>query len=99
MLSKNSSIEIIVFDIEYCIEGDNLSDIEIKRIKNSLPESIQINLLEYQILSIESLDDYLSDIITQETGWLINSYRWEIIKQENASGCIDEWIVFVKIAS
>jgi len=52
-------------------EFDELVDKEITELKKSLPQSLD---LEICCCAPDDLEDVISDMISEETGWLINSF-------------------------
>ena len=77
-----------VHDIDYCIEledlesngfdTENMSDVEIdvaiQKIRDTLPNELT---LEVECTE-EDLEDVVCDAISEETGWLINSFDYDI---------------------
>ena len=77
-----------VHDIDYCIEledlesngfdTENMSDEEIdaaiQKIRDTLPDELT---LEVECTE-EDLEDVVCDAISEETGWLINSFDYDI---------------------
>lgn len=59
-------------------EFDNLVHSEIEKVKNALPQSVDI---EINGVSPDDLEDYIVDAISDETGWCINSFdSYEILE-------------------
>lgn len=59
-------------------EFDNLVYSEIEKVRNALPQSMDI---EIDGVSPDDLEDYIADAISDETGWLINGYEsYEILE-------------------
>lgn len=87
-----------LFDIDYCIEPEDLElneedyalrsdylrdcENEIDRILEDLPNEMFITIDE-ENFTPDELDDVFSDHISDETGWLIKSYRYEKVGVEN----------------
>ena len=59
-------------------DPDTLSDEEIEtkisEIKNSLPKELDLEIT----CDPDNLEDYIVDAISDETGWLVNDYSYEI---------------------
>lgn len=77
--------------IEYCVEGDDLwflddaedltdegFDREIKRIKSELPQELELEIT----CEPEDLEDCIADVISEEVGWLVESFSYEILVEE-----------------
>ena len=84
--------------IDYCVEEEDVCDEiandleieedseeyydaihnEIKRIKETLPQEL---ILEIECEE-EDLDDMVCDAISEETGWLVNGFSYDIISEE-----------------
>ena len=59
-------------------EFDNLVHSEIEKVKNALPQSVDI---EINGVSPDDLEDYIADAISDETGWLVNGWdSYEILE-------------------
>ena len=80
------------YDIDYCVEEEDVeelaeeNDIDIydDEAMEQLIESVKEDLPKEVILNIdceedELDDDLIVDELTDETGWLINSYSYDII--------------------
>jgi len=79
------------YDIDYCVEEEDIIDCfdpfeelskeeiesKIKEVKESLPKEV---ILKIWCDDEDDLDDDLIvDELTDETGWLINGFQYEII--------------------
>ena len=84
--------------IDYCIEEEDVMedicedasieedseefydaiDAEIKRIKSELPQHLELEIECEE----EDLDDMVCDAISEETGWLVNGFTYDIISEE-----------------
>lgn len=53
-------------------------DAEVARLKNSLPQTLELEIE----CDPEDLDDMVCDAISEETGWLINSFTYDILEQK-----------------
>ena len=53
-------------------------DAEVTRLKNSLPQTLELEIE----CDPEDLDDMVCDAISEETGWLINSFTYNILEQK-----------------
>ena len=47
---------------------------EVERVKASLPQNLELDIE----CDPEDLDDIVCDTISEETGWLINSFSYEL---------------------
>ena len=83
--------------IDYCIEEEDVMedicedasieedseefydaiDAEIKRIKSELPQHLELEIECEE----EDLDDMVCDAISEETGWLVNGFTYDIIEE------------------
>lgn len=50
---------------------------EIKRVKESLPQHLELEIE----CDPEDLDDMVCDAISEETGWLVNGFAYDIIEE------------------
>ena len=79
--------------IDYCVETedlwflDNVEDLtdedfdrEIKRIKGELPQELELEIT----CEPEDLEDCIADAISEEIGWLVESFSYEIVAEELA---------------
>jgi hypothetical protein len=78
------------YDIDYSVEEEDIIDCfdpfeelsdeeienKIKEVKASLPKEVILNI---DCEEDELDDDLIVDELTDETGWLINSYSYDII--------------------
>lgn len=89
-----TQFKIKAFDIEYSITAedvwflDNVEnftdedfDREIERIKNELPQELELEIT----CEPEDLEDELVDTISEETGWLIEGCSYDVIERKNVS--------------
>lgn len=89
-----TQFKIKAFDIEYSITAedvwflDNVEnftdedfDREIARIKNELPQDLELEIT----CEPEDLEDELVDTIAEETGWLIEGCNYDVIERKNVS--------------
>ena len=89
---KTTSIDYCVEDEDVCEDICNDPEIEedseefydaieakIEEIKNSLPQEL---ILEFYDCEREDLDDIVCDAISEETGWLVNSFTYDIIEEK-----------------
>lgn len=53
-------------------------DAEITRLKNSLPQTLELEIE----CDPEDLDDMVCDAISEETGWLVNSFTYDVLEQK-----------------
>ena len=81
--------KIKVTSVDYCVEEEDLDlqdygedaedpdiiDHEIKKIKSLLPQTLELEIE----CEPEDLDDQIADAISEETGWLNNSFTYDII--------------------
>ena len=87
--------EYLVYNIDYCVEEDdcgldendydceqayeNACEEKIEEIKNDLPVELHIDIDDDT--DDDMLEDELCELITEETGWLVNSFDY--MKIEN----------------
>lgn len=80
------------YDINYCVEEEDVDDLReeqgideddydsienlVQEVKESLPKEVILNI---DCEEDELDDDLIVDELTDETGWLINSYSYDII--------------------
>lgn len=85
---KITSVDYCVEEEDVCWQFDNDTELEedseeyynaidneIKKIKESLPQVMELDIE----CEKEDLEDIICDTISQETGWLINSMTYKII--------------------
>ena len=86
-----SCFTVRCYNIDYCIELedlesngfdiDNMTDEEIEaakqKIRSTLPEELTLDVE----CTEEDLEDVVVDVLSDETGWLINSYDYAIISE------------------
>jgi len=77
-------------EIDYCVEDEDVIDYvddpdddeeienKIDEIKNGLPQELELEIE----CDPEDLEDMVCDAISEETGWLVNSFSFDIISQE-----------------
>lgn len=53
-------------------------DTEVIRLKNSLPQTLELEIE----CDPEDLDDMVCDAISEETGWLVNSFAYDVLEQK-----------------
>jgi hypothetical protein len=58
-------------------KAERKADEEIKKIKDSLPQEL---ILEIEC-EPEDLDDMVGDAISEETGWLVEGFSYDIIEE------------------
>jgi len=88
--------KIKVTSVDYCVEKEDVcekicEDVtieedseefydaiheEIERVKTSLPQELELEIE----CEPEDLEDQIADAISEETGWLNNSFTYEIVK-------------------
>lgn len=94
---KVTSVDYCVEPEDVCWQFDNQADLEedseeyyeaihakIKRIKDSLPQELELEVE----CDREDLDDMVCDAITEETGWLINSFDYKILERKSSRSLI-----------
>ena len=80
------------YDIDYCVEAEDIEDLAedygididddeaverlIDDVKDRLPKEV---ILDIDCEEDELDDDLIVDELSDETGWLINSYSYDII--------------------
>lgn len=52
-------------------------DTEINRLKNNLPQTLELEIECEE----EDLDDEVGEAISEETGWLVNGFTYNIIEE------------------
>ena len=85
---KTVSIDYCIEDQDICWQFDNQADLEedseeyydaihkeIEKIKASLPQEIELEIE----CSADELDDFVVDAISEETGWLVNSFEYKVL--------------------
>ena len=83
--------------IDYCVEEEDVMedicedasieedseefydaiDAKIKEVKESLPQHLELEIECEE----EDLDDMVCDAISEETGWLVNGFAYDIIEE------------------
>lgn len=58
-------------------EFDDLVYLEIERVKQSLPQEIDLEIT----CESEDLEDLVIDTVTEKTGWLINYINYKVVKK------------------
>jgi len=69
------------FDVPEDMDDEDLEEwyeIKIDEIKQSLPQELELEIECEE----EDLEDLIADTISEETGWLNNSFTYEIISEE-----------------
>ena len=84
-----TEFEVKVYDIDYCIDEEDLeaNDFDVDEMSEDEIEAaiqkIVATLPKELVLTVEctedALEDVLVDAISEETGWLINNFQYEII--------------------
>ena len=82
------------YDIDYCVEWEDVEsnfdvpedlddddldewyELKVDEIKDSLPKRVVVEVE----CEKEDLEDVVVDALSETTGWLINSFNYEIIK-------------------
>ena len=86
--------KIKVTSVDYCVEEEDLDlqdygedaedpDIiahEIAKVKSLLPQTLELEIE----CEPEDLDDQIADAISEETGWLNNSFTYDIVSDSEA---------------
>lgn len=77
------------YNIDYCIEFEdleangfdveNMTDEEIEAAKQKIRDTLPDELTLDVECTEEDLEDVVVDALSEETGWLINSYQYDII--------------------
>jgi hypothetical protein len=86
---KTTHIDYCVEEEDVCWQFDNDAELEedseeyydaihstIEQIKESLPQEITLNI----DCDEDDLDDMVCDAISEQTGWLINGFEYEIVR-------------------
>lgn len=77
------SLKVKVYNIDYDIEDEDVDDpSEIEEIRKSLPSSL---VLQLDNANHSSLDYEIADAISNETGWLVNDFDYDIVSPKNES--------------
>jgi hypothetical protein len=83
--------------IDYCVEEEDVCEkicedasieedseefydaihAEIKRVKDGLPQKLELEIE----CDPEDLDDMVCDAISEETGWLVNGFAYDILEE------------------
>ena len=76
--------KVKVNSVDYCVTEEDVSDDEdiadkIKEIKSGLPQ--ELVLVITCDCAPEYVEDEIVDAISEETGWLINSFTYDIISE------------------
>lgn len=88
---KTTSIDYCVEEEDVCWQFDNDPEIEedseeyydaiaaeIRKIKASLPQTLELEIE----CEPEDLGDEVCEAISEETGWLVNDFSFEILKEK-----------------
>jgi hypothetical protein len=82
--------QIKVTSVDYCVEDEDVIDYvsedptdeeidnKIAEIKATLPQELDLEIE----CEPEDLEDILADTISEETGWLNNSFTYDVVSQE-----------------
>lgn len=90
---------VLVTSVDYCVEDEdvwwqfdndqgleedseeyyNAIQDEIARIKSELPQSMELEVE----CEPDYLDDMVADAISDETGWLVNSFTYDILDKKD----------------
>ena len=62
--------------IDYVSDDEDIDD-KIKEIKSELPQVLYLTIT----CEKEDLEDEIAEAISEETGWLINSFTYDIISE------------------
>ena len=76
---KVNSVDYYVTEedvIDYVSDDENIDD-KIKEIKSELPQIMYLTIT----CESEDLEDEIAKAISEETGWLINSFTYDIISE------------------
>ena len=83
--------KVKVTSVDYCVEDEDVIDYvedcddeeeieaKIEEIKSSLPQTLELDIEGDR----EDLDDLVCDAISNETGWLINSFDYKILERKS----------------
>lgn len=88
---KTTHIDYCVEEQDVCWQFDNDTELEedseeyydainaeVNRIKENLPQEIELEIE----CDKDDLDDMVCDAISEQTGWLINGFDYQIIEQK-----------------
>jgi hypothetical protein len=82
--------QIKVTSVDYCVEDEDVIDYvsedptdeeienKIAEIKATLPQELELEIECEE----EDLDDIIADTISEETGWLNNSFTYDVVSKE-----------------
>ena len=76
--------KVKVNSVDYCVTEEDVSDDEdiadkIKEIKSGLPQELVLVVTCNCVP--EYVEDEIAEAISEETGWLINSFTYDIISE------------------
>ena len=87
---KTKNIDYCIEQEDVCWQFDNQADLEedseeyydaidaeIVRLKKTLPQNLELEIE----CDPEDLDDMVCDAISEETGWLVNGFSYDIIEE------------------
>ena len=76
------TFKVRVYDIDYCLEDEEDSEEYYEAINKRIAQ-IKSELPQDMIFTIEcekeDLEDMACDAISEETGWLVNSFSYDIL--------------------
>ena len=78
---KVNSVDYCVTEedvIDYVSDDEDIDD-KIKEIKSGLPQELVLVITSN--CAPEYVEDEIVDVISEETGWLINSFTYDIISE------------------
>ena len=85
-----NTYKIKVTSVDYCVEDEDVIDYvddpdddeeienKIDEIKNSLPQELDLEVT----CSKKNLDDEVCEAISEETGWLVDYFTYDVVGSE-----------------
>ena len=88
--------EIKVTSVDYCVSWEDVDDggehsdewyeRKTHKVKSKLPQELELEIC----CEPENLEDQIADAISEETGWLNNSFTYDVVSEEDAGGHYNE---------
>ena len=75
-LKFDETYKVRVYDIDYDIKEEDVDDdLSIEYVRGLLPTELELEVTCEE----DFLEDEIAEAISEETGWLVNTYKYEII--------------------
>jgi len=75
-LKFDETYKVRVYDIDYDIKEEDVDDdLSIEYVRGLLPTELELEITCEE----DFLEDEITEAISEETGWLVNTYKYEII--------------------